>query len=394
VLDSPDIDILCSPISYFDRGLGESAPSMTATESVALAGKLWLNEDDTATFLCSGVFPGHQEKVDTLEKTNCELRRNVGQAACRNLATWWMDLGATGWFNDKGLWDEMERLKPLDMALLDPPHPFRPDVALVNDSRSMCQVATGGQRVTRPLIYESRAPLARMGAPFGQYLLDDVLAGRVDAKLYVMLNAWSLTEAERATLRQRLHGKTVIWCYAPGYYNGDTPSLQAMHELTGLDLAAFPSPVSPQAEATVIGKREGLSAEPFGDEQAVAPLFHVPAADASRVLATYGSGENAVAWTEGNGGTSIFCGTPRLTVGLLQFAARKAGIHLFTLDGCVLYANGPFIVLHGTQAGNVHLMLESVADVYDLQDGTQFGRGQQFDIPLGFGNTRILHLKP
>ena len=45
VLNCPDIDVLCSLISYFDRGLGQSAPSMTAAESVALAGKLWLNEE-------------------------------------------------------------------------------------------------------------------------------------------------------------------------------------------------------------------------------------------------------------------------------------------------------------------------------------------------------------
>ena len=54
VLDCPDIDVLCSPISYFDRGLGQSAPAMTAAESVALAGKMWLYEDDTADL------PGHR----------------------------------------------------------------------------------------------------------------------------------------------------------------------------------------------------------------------------------------------------------------------------------------------------------------------------------------------
>jgi hypothetical protein len=32
LLDCPDIDVLCSPISYFDRGLGESGPAMTAAE--------------------------------------------------------------------------------------------------------------------------------------------------------------------------------------------------------------------------------------------------------------------------------------------------------------------------------------------------------------------------
>ena len=104
VLDSPDIDILCSPISYFDRGLGQGAPSMTAAESVALAGKMWLNEDDTRTYLGTGDFPGAIDAVSTLEDTNRELLRNVGQEAIRNVGTWWMDLGATGWFNDPRMW--------------------------------------------------------------------------------------------------------------------------------------------------------------------------------------------------------------------------------------------------------------------------------------------------
>jgi hypothetical protein len=104
LLDSPDIDVLCSPISYFDRGLGQSAPAMTAAESVALAGKMWLFEDDTRTYLGSGNFPGAFDAVNTLEDTNKELIRNVGQEAVRNFATWWMDLGATGWFNDPRMW--------------------------------------------------------------------------------------------------------------------------------------------------------------------------------------------------------------------------------------------------------------------------------------------------
>jgi len=58
VLNCPDIDVLCSPISYFDRGIGGGAPSMTAAESVALAGKMWLVEDDTRTHLGTGDFPG------------------------------------------------------------------------------------------------------------------------------------------------------------------------------------------------------------------------------------------------------------------------------------------------------------------------------------------------
>ncbi|MCL5271355.1 MAG: beta-galactosidase, partial [bacterium] len=121
VLDCPDIDVLCSPISYYDRGLGQGAPSMTAAESVTLAGKMWLNEDDTHTYLATGTPPGSADHVTTLEESNAELTRNVAQEALRNFATWWMDLGRTGWFNDPGMWAQMKRLAALDDPLLRNP---------------------------------------------------------------------------------------------------------------------------------------------------------------------------------------------------------------------------------------------------------------------------------
>jgi beta-galactosidase len=77
---------------------------MTAAESVALAGKMWLQEDDTRTYLATGTFPGWQDGADTLVGTNKLLLRNTAQCALRNFATWWMDLGGTGWFNDPQLW--------------------------------------------------------------------------------------------------------------------------------------------------------------------------------------------------------------------------------------------------------------------------------------------------
>ncbi len=126
VLDCPDVDVLCSPISYWDRGAGGTAPTMTAAESVALAGKLWLNEDDTHTYLASESFPGSREHVTTLAETNHLLVRNTVQAAVRNLACWWMDLGSSGWFNDPGMWAEMKRLAAVDQPFLDSRCPIAP----------------------------------------------------------------------------------------------------------------------------------------------------------------------------------------------------------------------------------------------------------------------------
>lgn len=387
-LNCPDIDVLCSPISYFDRGLAESAPSMTAAESVALAKKMWLNEDDTRTYLGTGNAPGWQQAVDTLEDTNKELVRNVAQEALRNFGTWWMDLGATGWFNDPCMWAEMKRLRALDEPLLKKPTPFRPQVAAVIDERAMLRVAAGGTLVTRSGIYEVRAPLGRMGAPYGQYLLDDVLAGRVKAKLHVFLNAWSLTAAERAKLLKVTHGSAKLWCYAPGWFDGEQTSLEAMRQLTGFEMQVVSQP-KPAVTLTERGKALGLE-KSFGGEKPVRPLFAAADAKPEEILATYADGSAAVALRRTPGGPSLFVGAPGLTSELLRLAAREAGVHLFTETDCNVCANGRFLSLHASQDGPVTINIGKATQATDVLSGEPVARGPRFTLPLKRGDTRVL----
>ena len=325
VLDSPDIDVLCSPISYFDRGPGQSAPAMTAAESVALAGKMWLYEDDTRTFL-SAKDSGF-DHVDTLVETKGELLRNTGQCAVRNFATWWMDLGAAGWFDDPRLWAEMTRLNALDAPLLTQPRPFRPEVAVAIDPQSMMRVAAGGSAVTLPGVYQVRRPLGRMGTPYGQYLQDDVIAGKVPAKMYVFLTAWCLAPADRERLLAATRGSTRVWCYAPGYQEPNGTSLEGMRALTGFQLAKI-TPVKAQAKPTAVGQKLGLH-ESFGVDAPISPLFAAVDATADETLATYPDGSAAIALRRTAEGRSLFVGVPGLTSELLRLAARRerASVH-------------------------------------------------------------------
>ena len=389
VLECPDIDVLCSPISYFDRGLGQGAPSMTAAESVALAGKMWLNEDDTHTYLATGTPPGSKDHVTTLEATNQQLVRNVGQEALRNFGTWWMDLGASGWFNDPRMWNEMARLKALDLPLLEKPLPYRPEVAAVIDERSMMRVAAGGQAVTAAGVYEVRQPLGRMGAPYGQYLLDDVAAGKVRAKMYVLLTAWCLSPDQRRQLLTRARGSTRIWCYAPGYHEPAGTSLEAMRELTGFQMKKL-SKIAARAEPTDAGKRLGLK-EAFGVARPLEPLFAAADATPDETLATYSDGSAAVALRRSaDGGTSLFVGPPGLTSELLRLAAREARVHLFTQTDCNVYASGPYVVLHASQDGPVEVDVGRPAAIRDLLSGEAVGHGPKVTLPLKKGETRVL----
>jgi hypothetical protein len=399
VLDCPDVDVLCSPISYFDRGLGQSAPAMTAAESVALAGKLWLYEDDTRTYLGTGQFPGWVDGVSTIEDTNRLLLRNTAQCALRNFGTWWMDLGATGWFNDPRMWAEMERLKALDEPLLATPLRFQPEVAAVIDERSMLRVAAGGQVVTVPGVYEARRALGRMGAPYGQYLQDDVLANRVPAKMTVFLTPWCVSVQQRKYLAISTPDNGLrIWCYAPGYHNGYQTSLDAMQQVTGFQMQKL-SGTTAWAEPTELGKKLGLL-QGFGVKKPVEPLFAAVDATADETLAVWPDGTAAVALrrtselyappSRKREVWSLFVGPPGLTPELLRLAARKAGVHLFTNTDCNVYANGPYVVLHAAQDGPIELDTGRPAAIADLLTQEPVGQGPKMALPLKKGDTRLL----
>lgn len=388
VLDCPDIDILCSPISYFDRGTGGSAPAMTAAESVVLAGKLWLVEDDTRTHLGTGNFPGAADGARIVEETLAMLRRNVAQEATRNFATWWMDLGMTGWFNDPRLWEEMKSLERVDRIFLDKALPFRPEVAAVIDEHSMLTTSASAWTVTEPGIYQVRRPFGRLGAPYGQYLLDDVVRGRVQARLYVFLNAWQLSAAQRRDLDRHTRGAFRIWCYAPGLYDGQRESPEAMRELTGFHLV----PVSSShawATPTVSGQQLGLQSA-FGVKAGVTPLFTAADAAPEEILATYPEGSPAVAMRKTAHGHSLFIGVPGLTAELLRLAARRAGVHLYTQTDCNVYSNGPILALHAAQDGPVALDTGRRAPVYDALSGHFLGKGPALGLTLKKGETRVL----
>ena len=390
VLDCPDIDVLCSPISYFDRGKGQNAPCMTAAESVTLAKKMWLNEDDTRTHLVKeSLFPGWEHILNSAEETNALLDRNVAQEAMRNFATWWMDLGATGWFDDPKLWAEMKRLGNLDFPLLKKPVPFRPEVAAVIDEGSMLRLADGGDLVGRNCVYEARAALGRMGAPYGQYLLDDVAKGRVHAKLYVFLNPWLMDAKTRAAVLKAVKGSVCIWNYAPGYFDGYTKSPEAMRQLTGFTL----TPTTQSQAMASATKGYQMIGESFGVSKRIAPLFTASDAKLSETLAVYPDGSSAVVMRKNAGATSIFIGAPGFTSDLLRFAARKAGVHLYTENDCNVYANGPYLALHGSSDGTLRVNTGSAATVTDVLTGKSAAKGPVFSLPLKRSETRIFKIK-
>jgi len=394
VLKSKDIDILCSPISYTDRDWLGTAPCMTAAESVMKAGILWLNEDDSRTFLD----PRKQEKVQegglvTLEQTQQVMLRNTAQESLRGFGSWWMDLPAQGWFDDARIWEMMVKLQPVDAAMAQRARPFTPEIAAILDEDSMCFLTGGSGAFARPLIYDARAALGRSGAPYGQYLLEDVIAKRVPAKLQVYLAAWSLTAAERAALVKSHPNSVRVWCYAPGYIQADRFDAAGIKDLTGFEVkpvSAFPAAVTPTEAGKQVGLTEGWEAvNSWAPKAAITPLF-APTATPEETWATYADGSPAVAVRKSARGVDVFLGVPMLTPELVRALAKLAGVHLYTEGKATVWATDGYLSFQAHEAGPLTIDVGRKTQVSDALDGRPLGMGPTVTLTVTQGETRVL----
>ncbi|MBI3851903.1 MAG: beta-galactosidase [Verrucomicrobia bacterium] len=389
VLKSKDIDILCSPISYFDREWLGTAPCMSPAESVRNAGILWLNEDDSRTHLDKRTVEHAQEGgLVNLRQTQQVMLRNTAQAALRGFGTWWMDLPGAGWFNDAAIWEEQKHLMPVERALLKRARPFTPEIAAIVGEDSFCHLTGGSSIAAKPLIYDARAALGRCGAPYGQFTLTDALAGKVPAKLQIFLAVWSLTSDERCALTaHRPPNTTRVWCYAPGYLLPDRADIAAMNEVTGFKHRAV-SPGSAEATPTEAGRKVGLT-KPWGPKEPILPLFTVEA-DSAETLAVYKDGSPAVAMRRRLRGLDIFLGVPALTPELVRAFARMSDVHLFTEENAAVWAAEEFLSIQAHKTGPLVIQTGRTSAVSDALTGAKLGRGPCLTLPMETGEVRVL----
>ena len=388
-----DIDILCSPISYFDRGWGCTAPAMNAAETVMRRGVLWLFEDDTRTFLePNKAAHAHEGVCKDLLQTQQVLQRNTAQEIVRGFACWWMDLPARGWYDDARLWEVMTRLGPFDRAMLTRAQPFEPEVAAIVDEESMMYLSLG--RLAKQFVFNARAALGRAGAPYGQYLLADVLARPIPAKLQFFQSAWYMTPEKLAGIeaqRAAAPGVTRVWCWAPGYLTPEGKSLDGIARLTGFTARAMP-PTTGAARATEEGRRRGLpetisqdGTRPFVD------LFGVEATE-SETWARFEDGTPAIAVRpNGRGGHEVFLGTPCCPTELVRALEDLAGVHRYVRDGhaTAWAAEGWLSVMADANGGTVTLDVGVPGPVVDALTGAKVADGPTFTLQMLPGETRL-----
>ncbi|HUT95893.1 MAG TPA: beta-galactosidase [Thermoguttaceae bacterium] len=368
VLANPDVDFLTSPTAYSARALdGGAACWMTTMDSVKLHGKLWMDENDVRTHNTPNS-AGYGRTDGAAETRNVQLRE-LAMVLGDGTGMWWFDMGG-GWYDDEPTMAAIARMNAVAEDSVHRDRSSSAEIAVLADERSMFFCGLD-HSFDRPLLYDQKVQLYKIGAPIDTFLLSDLGAiGRY--KMYVFLNAFCLDDAQRELIRQRTRqqGAVSLFVYAPGVFRPDG-SAGDPAPLLGMKVARIDGPakcrviVDPDAVESVAG----LAATEYGSDHAFAPRFCVddPAVTALGTLA--GTERTGLAMKSlSEGGTVVYSAAPNLPAAVLRAFARKAGVHIYLDTDEPVYGNRSYLGFTVYQAGKRTLRLPRRTPVYDLYE--------------------------
>lgn len=394
LLRSPDVDILCGPFSYSDRQPGGCIPMMSAVDSVRLAGKLWLNEDDTRTYLCSeNKDPNCKDALlqKTPELTQRAHRRQFGHLLPRRLATWYMDLGNEGWMNGEDLWENIGQMKKIYDREMRRPAAWNPEVAVVVDERSTWYT----QKWLPALNGGFRLEYYRMGTNFRILFLEDVLAGRAKLpKVTMFLNCLYLTPQDREKVKREIKGKTAVWFYGSGYLSNKGASAQNMTDLTGFSLKETASGPTTMRFESGAAMADGLTTMDYKNEDA-APRWSINPEPTIKPFARYADGSIAAASRDmEGGGRSLYLGTFGCPAKVVRNILKDAGVRIYVDSDDMLDTDGRFVSLTASSAGLKTILVPKGMNLFREGNATPLEvKNGQFTEPFDLGEARFYRLE-
>lgn len=421
VLDCPDLDFWASPYTYENKGPGDHASMRFAVRSLQAHGKHWFAEVDTFIYDSpSDALKHHGFPMTTPEQSENLLKREFAYPLCEGTQGWWLDWAAgKSQFDPQKFKPLMARMQALGRAAMQLPGRSVSDIAAIVDAESLLAASPTRSRTTVSAIDYSRTyELPRLGSPVDYYELEDVLAGRAARpyRLYLFLNAYALDSAERARIDAQLKrdGNVLVWMYAAGLIDpgGAQPcAAENAAALTGIRLGLEMKEqrarmrVEPGAAARLAGLTDGEEIGDYdrpittgsdyqangGQPAPVKPNWINPVLFADDpeavVLGRYLEGGQAgFAMKTFPGWTSVYIGSTGVQAHVLRALARLAGAHLFVEgEDIVVYASESFVALHTERPGLRTVKLAKAADVVEVFDGRERGRGVTSftdDLPL------------
>ncbi len=339
----PELDMVSAPHSYSRRAIGRDGLYRNYPASLALHGKIFIDEGDDRTWL-DGKADNNVEHVTALgtpqtqEESRQLIRREFGNMICNNIGMWYMDLNG-GWFRDDILMREITGLVRWGQRALTLKQHSVAEVAVVSELRGECLLKRRGSesnQISGPLYMETMGNLCCSGIPFDWILAEDLDDPSVQRyKVFIFLDCMWLNEKQRcavATLKNG--GRTLIFCYGAGVFapNGSR-SVENLCELTGLELLET------------------------SEQLLYNGLFQKPGYVPIECQQNFGSH------------TCIYRGDPNITSSDFRKFFRDAGIRIYSESDDVFACSSYALMLHATSAGRKCLRLPDNEILVSIPDG-------------------------
>lgn len=379
LLNCPDIDIIAGPPSYKSRLPGGACPFPSPIDSIALAGKLFLSEEDFKTSLGKKDEPDEfNPALETPQALESAHWRGIGMALAHGSGVVWMDTWGNGWLNAPSVWQRAGKARELwTQRISTTPSP--PDVAVLIDERSMTMLSD--PRLYETVVERMRESVLRAGISAGFYLLSDLTRSKFpDCKLYLFMNAWDIGPQVRTAIKDKLHkdGKTLAWWYGAALMEYHRPALDRIREVTGIALKTQPYASKPGTTITHKNQplTESLSDSELSGSGTWEPTFFVIEEDVD-VLGAYtdtglpsfvlrevkAPGSELAAWR------TVFLGEPYVTPSLIRGLCNVAGVRVWDSNDDVSHVRPPFVTVHSARGGRRTLDIPTGQEMRDALEG-------------------------
>ena len=336
VLSSPDVDFLSNPPSYtpYSRLNGGSYSPRTVPYTFRRYGKLSLLEDDSRFHhVYDWCGSGKAYCARTPRDTRMAMRRNWLSGFFNGCGIQLNDpIDGPGRrpnaFDDPAVWDAITEAQAALEKAGDPSADSGNDVAVVVSVRERIR-RDGAPRTTKTNyeIYQSSIlHLHRSGTAFDLMTLDDYLAEKRDYRTVLFLNAFYLSDAERAALKAKLAkpGVSPIWLVAPGSVTDGGFSDAAMSELAEMELSG--SGTEPKVVCRDGGAKRICGGKAFSKDRA-------------------------------NGGKAVFAPKPPVSGEEYAELLVAAGAHAYVKPGSYFRRHGDVFMLNVGEKGRYSIAL-------------------------------------
>ena len=392
VLNSPDLDVLCTPLAYIHRNPGGVYSHHDLATSVRLHGKLFFTEDDTFTHRAK--WTPWRYCCRNARETMQILQRNLAGALSDGGSQWWMDHDCARWYCDPEVEAGVAAMRRLaDTALLHSRDACA-EVAFVSNEASF-RILRQDEALIDLLWPKQQTELMRLGAPVDFIRVRDLALAEANGdaarwKFVVVAGCLWLDNEERAQFKRVLmrDGKHLLFLYGQGLCDGSRLDMHFTSELTGIKLQTYPHGGPCRAETML----DGVHCS-WGSDKEVAPMLYADEPQAEVLGWLERQYYPALVRRKHNGWTALWSAVPGLPWYLLGRLAEAAGVRRYLTDGSQVMANDGLLAVHAAGDGSRTLRLPRPRHLIDALSGVDLGVVRELALDLNRGDTRIWHQK-